>query len=45
MQKVLDLQKIGDEVEAQIGPTILTFTILPTTFMSLISNHCDTKAS
>ena len=47
MNKVLELQQLNEigEVQPHIGPTITTITIIPTTFMSFLSNHCDNKVS
>jgi hypothetical protein len=48
MNKVLELQQLSvetSEVQPKIGPTITTVTIIPTTFMSFLSNHCDNHAS
>ncbi|WP_154665507.1 class III lanthipeptide [Bacillus andreraoultii] len=47
MKKVLELQKLNDnsEVQPQIGPTITTITIIPTTLVSFLSNYCDNHVS
>ncbi|MCY7711174.1 class III lanthipeptide [Bacillus safensis] len=45
MKKVLELQQLNNEEQPEIGPTITTITVIPTTFISLLSNHCDNHAS